>query len=113
MCGERENIFVCLGVRCLDGCLAPGDHLSLARAQFLAVPSRQELVGPNISAHRYFSHNWPAGSVLKTLFIPRGPLSIPDSDAGIRTRVAATAARHATDELHTSLDELHTYLVVV
>ena len=79
----------------------------------MAVPSRQELVGPNISAHRYFSHNWPAGSVLKTLFIPRGPFSIPDSNAGIRTRVAATAARHATDELHTSLDELHTYLVVV
>ena len=51
---------------------------------------------------------------LNTIFGPRvkeGPLSVPSfyfmynirQDAGIRTRVAATAARFATNELHTSL----------
>ena len=50
-----------------------------------------------------------------TLFVPRikeGPLFVPSlnfiysiwQDAGIRTRVAATAVRCATNELHTSLN---------
>ena len=44
----------------------------------------------------------------KTLFVPRVPFSIPGlyfiyyirQDTAIRTRVAATAARCATNELH-------------
>ena len=60
--------------------------------------------------------------LLKTLFVPRvkeGPLSIPDfyfmyniwQDAGIRTRVAANAAKCATNELHTSLPKVPLFAV--
>ena len=65
----------------------------------------QKNVGFNFKGNFFFS----------TLFVPRikeGPLFVPSlnfiysiwQDAGIRTRVAATAARCATNELHTSLN---------
>ena len=63
---------------------------------------------------RHFSHN-VYFFLLPTLFVPRVPYSVPEiyfmyinwQDAGIRTRFAATAARCATNELHTSLSATH------
>ena len=59
-------------------------------------------------------HNSNLKQLFVTLFVPRvkeGPISVPSfyfmysiwQDAGIRTLVAATAARFSTNELHTSL----------
>ena len=61
---------------------------------------------------------WSATLFSKTLFVPsvkEGPLSVPGftfmyniwKDAGIRTQVAATAARWPTYELHTLLWQVH------
>ena len=56
----------------------------------------------------------------KTLFVPRFPYSVPDfllyniwQDIGIRPRIAATAARSATNELHTSLTTNITKLILI
>ena len=112
------------------------DYMDTLSAQLLTTQTQSRLSGhfrPFVLLKRYSmfenllttqsrttrTHNFFFRQVVKTLSIPRikeGSLSVPGfyflfniwQDAAIRTRVAATAARCATNELHTSL-MIHIY----